>query len=135
MHMIIGTKNSSNPRLICLVPAIRCMFSMQNNVMNEVAARPNNIPTFFRGNNTPLFCALMELNKKARRRAKLLIAPMSLMIINEICMPLYPSIHTAFCGVPVKKPIDWTVMSASAKRQKTMTAPVSHLRDLVVFVS
>jgi hypothetical protein len=39
-------------------------------------------------------------------------------------MPLNPSIHMAFCGVPVKKPNDWTVMRASAKRQKTMTLSI-----------
>jgi hypothetical protein len=36
--------------------------------------------------------------------------------------------------VPVKKPSDWTVMTANAMRPRTMTAPVSHFRDFVEFV-
>ena len=60
--------------------------------------------------------------------------PISFSIIIETCMPLKPSTHTAFCGVPVKKPSDWTVMSANAIRPRTMTAPVSHFRDFVEFV-
>ena len=60
--------------------------------------------------------------------------PISFSIIIETCMPLKPSTHTAFCGVPVKKPSDWTVMTANAIRPRTMTAPVSHFRDFVEFV-
>ena len=76
----------------------------------------------------------MELNRKARRREKQVMDPISFSIIIETCMPLKPSTHTAFCGVPVKKPSDWTVMTANAIRPRTMTAPVSHFRDFVEFV-
>ena len=110
-----------------------CMLPLQSKVKNEVAARPNNKPIFFRGNSTPSFCALMELNRNARGRKKQVMDPISFSIIIETCIPLNPSIHTAFCGVPVKKPNDWTVMMASAKTPRTMTAPVSHLRDFVEF--
>ena len=135
MHMITGTMSSVNPIFICLVPSTRCMLPMQSNVMNEAAARLNNIPTFFRGNKVPFFWALMELNRKARRRAKQVIAPMSLSAIIETCIPLNPSIHTICCwwGFPLKKPIVWAMMTPRAMRPRKMTAPVSHLRDFVEF--